>query len=279
MREYWRKGWKSSCAIDRLGGRFVDHYIAVSEANRKYLAEEKRLPAKKITVIHNGCDVEYFDPAHAVPADFRRRAGFTENDPLLLVAARLEPQKGHSVLLRAMAVLKNEFPNVRLVALGEGGLRAELEQQARELGLGSSVVMPGHSPDIRDWMSTADVCVLPSFAEGLPLFAIECLAAGRPMVATAVDGTPEIVVDGKTGLMVPPGDPVALAHALGRLLREPRLAAELGAAGAIWVRQRFTLERQIRETEELYERLWQAKTGKTLDQPREVREAQALEHY
>ncbi len=231
VREYWRKGWKSSYAIDRMGGRFVDHYIAVSEANRKYLVEEKGLPAKKITVIHNGCDVERFDPAYAAHPDFRRRAGFTESDPLLLVAARLEPQKGHSVLLRAMAVLKNEFPNVRLVALGEGGLRAELEQQAHELGLGSSVLMPGHSPDIRNWVSTADVCVLPSFAEGLPLFAIECLAAGRPLVATAVDGTPEIVVDGKTGLTVPPGDAAALAQALGRLLREPRVGSGTGCRG------------------------------------------------
>jgi glycosyltransferase involved in cell wall biosynthesis len=276
VREYWRKGWKSSYAIDRMGGRFVDQYIAVSEANRKYLVEEKGLPAKKITVICNGCDIERFDPAHNAPADLRRRAGFAESDRLLLVAARLEAQKGHAVLLRAMAALKSEFPTLRLVALGEGSLRAELEGQARELGLESSVLMPGHSSDVCDWMSTADVCVLPSFAEGLPLFAIECLAAGRPMVASAVDGTPEIVVDGKTGLTVPPGDAAALAQAIGRLLREPRLAAELGAAGAAWVRQRFTLERQIRETEELYERLWQVKTGKRHGQQREERDAQAL---
>ncbi|MGA3127607.1 MAG: glycosyltransferase family 4 protein [Candidatus Korobacteraceae bacterium] len=278
VREYWRKGWKSSYAIDRMGGRFVDQYIAVSEANHKYLVEEKGLPAKKITIICNGCDIARFDPAHALPADFRRRAGFAESDRLLLVAARLEAQKGHAILLRAMAALKSEFPNLRLVALGEGSLRAELKAQACELGLESSVLMPGHSSDVCDWMSTADVCVLPSFAEGLPLFAIECLAAGRPMVASAVDGTPEIVVDGKTGLTVPPGDVAALTRAIGRLLREPRLAAELGAAGAAWVRQRFTLERQIRETEDLYERLWQVKTGKTHGQQREERDAQALAH-
>jgi glycosyltransferase involved in cell wall biosynthesis len=278
VREYWRKGWKSSYAIDRIGGRFVDQYIAVSEANRKYLVEEKGLPSKKITVIRNDCDVQRFDPAHAVPANFRRRAGFAERDPLLLVAARLEPQKGHSVLLQAMAVLKNEFPELRLVALGEGGLRAELERDIRELGLEKSVLMPGHSSDIRDWMGTADVCVLPSFAEGLPLFAIECLAAGRPMVASAVDGTPEIVVDGKTGLTVPPGDVAALAHAIGRLLREPRLGAELGTAGAAWVRERFTLERQILETAELYERLWRAKTGGASGLQRDEHETQALAH-
>lgn len=278
VREYWRKGWKASYVIDRVAGRFVDRYIAVSEANRKYLVEEKRLPANKVALIRNGCDVDRFDLAHPVSADLRRLSGYAESDPVLLVAARLEPQKGHSVLLRAMSLLKREFPNLRLVALGEGSLREELERQVREFGLENSVRMPGHAHDVHDWMTAANICVLPSFAEGLPLFAIECLAAGRPMVASAVDGTPEIVVDGKTGLTVPPGDPAALAQAIGRLLREPGLAAELGIAGAAWVRQWFTLTRQIRETGELYERLWCAKTGNTFGQPRQEREPQALAH-
>jgi glycosyltransferase involved in cell wall biosynthesis len=127
-------------------------------------------------------------------------------------------------------------------------------------------------------MSAAAVCVLPSFAEGLPLFAIECLAAGRPMVASAVDGTPEIVVDGKTGLTVPSGDPAALAQAIARLLRDPQLAARLGAAGAAWVRQWFTLKRQIGETEALYERLWCAKTGHISPPEREESAPQPLAH-
>jgi glycosyltransferase involved in cell wall biosynthesis len=163
-----------------------------------------------------------------------------------------------------MVLLQGKFPDVNLVMLGEGSLRPELESEVHKLGLRQCVHMPGHIPDIRDWMAAADVCVLPSFAEGLPLFAIESLAAGRPMVASAVDGTPEIVVDGRTGLTVPPGNAVALAHAIARLLSNRQLAAELGRAGAAWVRQWFTLDRQIRETEELYEGLWCSKTGNTL---------------
>ncbi len=96
VREYWRKGWKSSFVIDRVAGRFVDHYIAVSAANRKYLVEEKGLPESKIALIRNGCDVERFDRAQAVAPDSRRLAGIAESDPVLLVVARLEPQKGHS---------------------------------------------------------------------------------------------------------------------------------------------------------------------------------------
>lgn len=263
VREYWRKGWKANYAIDRMAGHFVDRYIAVSEANQRYLVEEKKLPAKKVTVIQNGCDITRFGNVPVVTG-MKSIAGFAESDPVLVVAARLEPQKGHSVLLRAMAALKAEFSALRLVMLGDGSLRLQLENEARELGLESSILMPGHTPDIRQWMSAADLCVLPSFAEGLPLFAIECLAMQCPMVATAVDGTPEIVVDGRTGLTVPPGDVDALASAIGAMLRDPARAAQLAANGAQWVRERFTLERQIRETEQLYEELWCAKTGKPL---------------
>ena len=264
VREFWRKGWKASYAIDRQSARFVDRYIAVSEANRKYLVEEKRLPQNKVTLIRNGCDVQRFTPQHRAPSSLRMSAGFETNDPLLLVAGRLEPQKGHIVLLRAIAQLKSEFPRIRLVALGEGSLRDELQMHIRKLGLLDSVHMPGHTSDIRDWMAAADVCVLPSFAEGLPLFAMECLAAAQPMVASAVDGTPGIIVNGKTGLTFPPGDAEGLARAIARLLLDRAFAAQLGYAGSVWVREWFTLDRQIRETEELYEVAWCEKTGKPI---------------
>jgi glycosyltransferase involved in cell wall biosynthesis len=284
VREYWRKGWKASFFIDRVAGRAVDQYIAVSAANQNYLINEKGLPAAKIALVRNGCNVDGFkaDASKAddcgadrcertlrAPADLKRLAGFAAGDPLLLVAARLEPQKGHAVLFRAMSSLKREFPDLRLVALGEGSLRSELQAQLHQLGLENSVHMPGHcasAGDMRDWMAAADLCVLPSFAEGLPLFAIECLAAERPMVATAVDGTPEVIVDGVTGLTVPPGDPDALAQAIARLLPDRQLSSTLAANGKAWVRDQFTLERQIRETEDLYERLWCAKTHRTLPQ-------------
>jgi len=272
VREYWRKGWKANFAVDRVAGRFVTQYIAVSEANRKYLVQEKGLPADKIVTILNGCDIERFDRAHTIPGGFRRESNLADTDRVLLVAARLEPQKGHSVLLQAMKLLRAEFPALQLVALGDGSLRGELEAEVRALGLEGSVSMPGHCSDIRDWMSAADVCVLPSFAEGLPLFAIECLAASRPMVATSVDGTPEIVVDGKTGILVPPGNPLALAEGIARLLRDRALAAQLGEAGAKWVRERFTLTRQLRETEDLYERLWCARTRNTLPRACDARD-------
>jgi glycosyltransferase involved in cell wall biosynthesis len=258
LSERWRRGWfKSRFVVDRFAGRFVDYYIAVSEANARYLAEEKGLPRKKIIVIRNGCDLGRFDPSHRPPAGLKASLGFQADDPVLVVAARLEPQKGHRVLLQALQGVLREFPQTRLVCLGEGCLRDELESQMCSLGLKDSVRFLGYQSSVVDWLVLSDFTVLPSRWEGLPLTALESLAAGRPVVATAVDGTPEVVIDGKTGLTVPPNDSERLAGAICRLLREPGLRERMGEAGRKWVREHFNEERQVRLTQELYLRAWQ----------------------
>jgi L-malate glycosyltransferase len=257
VRESWRKGWiKQNFAVDRFVDRFVDHYIAVSYANARYLVEQKRLPQAKVTVIENGARLDRFDPARRPAPGLKQSLGFDDGDPILVTAARLEPQKGHRVLIKAMSELGRQFPKVRLVCLGDGSLRSELEAQVRQSGLEKAVRFLGYQANVEDWLALSDVGVLPSYYEGLPLFAIECLAAGRPLVATAVDGTPEVVVDGRTGLTVPAGDPAALAKAIGRVLADPRLSTELACAGREWVLERFTEEQQVRRTEELYIKLW-----------------------
>jgi glycosyltransferase involved in cell wall biosynthesis len=258
VRESWRKGcFKSRFFVDRLAGRFVDHYVAVSAANGTYLAETKGLPKQKIVVIRNGSDLSRFTPVGTVDSDpalgrMRRDLGFDKGDLVLIVAARLEPQKGHRVLFQAMPLILRNFPKTRLVCLGDGALRSELERQRSELGLEDSVRLVGFQPNVAAWLSMGDITVLPSFYEGLPLIAIESLAVGRPVVATAVDGTPEVVLDGQTGLTVPPGDPELLAGAVCRLLADSSLRARLGRAGRQWVVERFSRERQIRETEDFY---------------------------
>ena len=272
VREEWRKGWlKSRFVVDRFAGRFVDYYIAVSEANARYLVEQKRLAAKKIAVIRNGCDLQRLDPAAPAPVGLKKSLGFGESDPVLIVVGRLEPQKGHRVLLEALPAVRREFARVRLVCVGEGSLRDSLEKQASELGLEDSVRFVGYQSQVADWLALADVTVLPSFYEGLPLVAIESLAIERPVVATAVDGTPEVVVDGETGITVPPGDAGRLAEAIRRILRQPDLRRRLGGAGRKWVVQRFSQEEQVRKTEEFYLRAWEqrmcATTGKAQGRP------------
>lgn len=253
LSERWRRGWfKSRFIVDRLVGRFVDHDIAVSEANARYLSVVKGLPSAKIVVIHNGCDLTRFSPSHWPPGGLKGSLGFDESDPVLLVAARLEVQKGHGVLLQALQTVRHEFPRVRLVCLGDGCLRDALESQVRYFGLEDSVRFLGYQRDVADWLAMAELTILPSFWEGLPLAAIESLAAGRPVVATEVDGTPEVVIDGKTGLTVPPGDPELLGQAICRLLRDPGLRECMGSAGRKWVMEHFSQDRQISQTAELY---------------------------
>ncbi len=253
VREHWRTGWfKSRYVVDRLVGRCVDRYIAVSEANARYLVRDKGLPPKKVIVIRNGSDLGRFDPSARPPAGLRSGLGLDEHDPVLLVLARLEPQKGHRVLLDAMAAILREFPRARLICVGEGILRPALEEQAARLGLTESVRFVGYHANVGDWLALADLTVLPSFYEGLPLVVIESLAAGKPVVATAVDGTPEVVVDGETGLTVQPGDAKALARAICHLLGDPDERRRLGRAGRRWVEQEYSAEAQIASTENLY---------------------------
>jgi len=253
VREHWRNGWlKSRFFVDRLAGRFVTSYIAVSEANKRYLVEQKRLPGEKIIVIRNGSDLEKFNHAQLPESGLRRDWGIGSKDPVLLVIGRLEPQKGHRVLLEAMPAIRREFPSARLICLGAGSLREELLERTRELGIENAVHFAGFQKNVAEWLQAADLTVLPSFYEGLPLVAIESLAMGKPVVATAVDGSGEIVLDGKTGLTIPPGDSTALAGAVCRLLHDPELRKRMGREGREWVRANFDERAQVSRTQELY---------------------------
>lgn len=257
-RELWRKGWiKSRFFIDRFAARFVDYLIAVSESTAQYLVEQKRLPAKKIVVIRSAVNLRDFDPNRRAPEGLKRSLGFGEDDPVLIVLARLEPQKGHRVLLEAMPLILREHPSARLVCLSDGALRAELEKLVATKSLTSHVRFVGRQPNIREWLALADLTVLPSFHEGLPLAVIESLAAGRPVVATAVDGTPEVVLNGKTGLTVPAGDPARLADAVNRTLGDPLRAREMAQAGRELVLREFSVEKLIQSTQNLYLRAFE----------------------
>ena len=258
VRETWRKGWlKSKFIVDRAVGHLVNHYIAVSEANAKYLIEQKRIPVRKVSVIQNGCSIERVDPSKARPEGIRERIGFSKDDTVLLAIARLEPQKGHKILLQSLSLIHEEFPAIRLVCLGTGALKDELTRLTQELNIESLVRFVGFQSNVADWLAAADISVLPSFYEGLPLTAIETLAAKVPLVATAVDGTPEVVIDGETGILVPPGDPQALAQAIGRLVREPELRRNLALRGRERVVERFTIQRQVEQTASLYLSEWE----------------------
>lgn len=253
--EAWRTSWwKRSGWVDRWVERLVTANIAVSEANRRYLIQQKRYPAEKIWVVPNGRDLGRFeaDRQEAVEA-LRRRYGLEAGRRLVVCVGRLEEQKGHRYLLAAWPGVIARFPEAVLLLVGEGSLRARLEAMAAEAGLAEGVLFAGFSQDVVPYYLAAELVVLPSLYEGMPLAAIEAGAAGRPIVATGVDGTPEVVEDGRTGLLVPPRSPEALEQAICRLLGDPSAARAMGQAARQRVRQHFSLERQIELTSRVYE--------------------------
>jgi glycosyltransferase involved in cell wall biosynthesis len=231
-----------------LLGRQFDRVIAVSQDTHDRLHRELGWPLERLTVIPNAVDVErYRDRGGADRSSLDDSTG----RPVVLVPARLEPQKGHRYLLEAA----RELPGVRFACAGSGSLTAELTEIAERLGVADRVAFLGYRDDIADLLSGCDLVVLPSLDEGLPLALIEASAAGVPVVATDVGGTGELVVAEKTGLLVAPRDPRALAQAVARLIADPALARRLGAAGRQRARQHFSTDSMVEAVEGEYRRL------------------------
>jgi len=234
-----------------LGARLTyrhmaDRYLTPSQHCRDELLRYGYFGPDRIRAIPNGVDVPRPDPA--ARGRIRAELGLRD-DPVLIVTSRLHPAKGHRVLVEALAKLRGPFPRLRLVIVGDGVERPKLEEQARALGLGDAVIFTGFRSDVTDLLRAADLFVLPSLLEGMPNTALEAMAVGLPVVASAVDGVPEVVVDGVTGLLVSPGDPDFLHGAIARVLAERELAEAMGQAGRQRVREHFTLERMLAESQ------------------------------
>jgi glycosyltransferase involved in cell wall biosynthesis len=199
-------------------------------------------PDCRVVGICNGIDTKRFVPeaASTVPA-IRADARH-----VVAILGHISEVKGHPTFVEAAALVARQFPQSRFVAIGgetiQQGLRARLEQRARDLGLGDRVQFLGFRNDVAQILTAADVVVMPSHAEGFPLAVLEAMACAKPVVATPVGGVPEAVIDGVTGLLIPPGRPDALADAVTRLLNDPALRQQMGAAARQRIRDRFSVE-------------------------------------
>jgi len=247
-------------ALDRVNLRFVDHVVAVSDGQGTRV-RHAGVPSTRMSVIRNAARLNAFAEPDPEFGD-KLRGLFPADSPLspiVLAAGRLSPEKGFDVLLEAVPSILRRHPNARFVLFGEGAERAKLEARVSELGLTGRFALPGFSAELDRFLPWADVIVLPSYTEGLPNVALEASAAGVPIVATAVGGTPEVVADGATGLLVPSGQPVAMAAALNRLLDSGELRQSMGDAGHRRMREQFTFEAQAERYRALFEKLIAAK--------------------
>jgi glycosyltransferase involved in cell wall biosynthesis len=230
----------------------LDAVVTVSRAIGD-AADAIARPRRPIVVVPNGADAEVFLPREAGVA--RRRIGIPEDGPVISYVGKLVPRKGVDTLIEAMGILSaREGGAPRLVMAGIGGMREGLEERAAELGVADRITWLGKVPhdDVGWVMSTGDVFVLPSLSEGLPTVVCEAMACGLPVVATAVDGTPEIVDDPATGLLVQPHDAQGLAAALGRVLDDPVLRATMGAEALRRSEADYTWAANARRMEDVY---------------------------
>ncbi|HEY7794086.1 MAG TPA: glycosyltransferase [Gaiellaceae bacterium] len=233
--------------VDRAFARRAGRLIAISDAVRDFLARAGHDP-RKLTTIHYGLDELPAAPSSPTPAE----AGIPADAPLALAVGRLIEQKDHATLLRAFAVVREQHPQARLAILGSGPLEAETRALAASLGLADAVALPGRT-DIRDWLLRADVFVHTSRWEGFGIVLLEAMLAGLPVVATRVSAVPEIVADGVTGALVPPGDAEIVARELAALLADPDRRHRLGEAGRERARTEFSVARMTERTVEVYE--------------------------
>jgi glycosyltransferase involved in cell wall biosynthesis len=242
QREIWRQ---------RLIATQIDRYIAVSGAIARNLHQVFGIPQQKISVVRNSIQANRFEEA------VRPLAFAASSRPIVLTIARLDQQKGHSYLLQAAALV----PEALFVFAGDGPERAGLEAQARQLHIADRVIFLGYRQDIPALLASCNVFVLPSLYEGLPISVLETMAAGKPVIATAIEGTNEVVVDRETGLLVPPGQARPLAEAIHELVRNPALAQKLACAGKARAREQFSAEQMVRGVTRIYEELLTSTKG------------------
>lgn len=226
--------------LQRAAYACAHRIVANADAGAARLRSEG-VPARRIAVIPNGLDLDRVIAAQ--PRTPRRRVAMVAN---------LRPEKGHDVLIEAAAQLLRRFPDAHFDLIGDGTERQRLEQQTRDRGLAHAFTFAGHCEDVAARLAQADVFVLPSRSEAFPNAVLEAMAAGVPVVASAVGGILEVVADGETGLLVPPGDPASLAARIARLFADEALAARLASNGRARVHERYSFHRMVAAVESLY---------------------------
>ncbi len=242
---------------NRVAARLVHRTVVVSDGLGQAFARFNGIRRDRFTTVGYAVDVQAFAPrSRSADRDrIRRQLGAGPEDCLIGTVAQLIPRKDLGTLLKAFVRLTADHPAALLAIAGDGPLRAELEARVEDLGIAGRVRLLGHRRDVPGLLAALDVFALSSAFEPFGLVVLEAMAAGLPILATEVGEMPTILGHGKRGLLVPPGDPAALAHAMARLLDDRDFARGLAAAGGEYVREHHSIERMVNSYERLYDEL------------------------
>jgi glycosyltransferase involved in cell wall biosynthesis len=229
-----------------------DHVVGVGEAVRQALLHNEGLPPGRVGVLSNGIDLTAFSNHAAERLDVRRELGVGPADFVLIQVARLDTLKDHATAVRTLERVVRQRPDARLVLVGEGPERAALEELVRQRGLVEHVRFLGLRRDIPRLLAAADLCLLTSVSEGIPLTLIEAMAAGLPVVATSVGGVGEVVANGDTGLLAPAMSELCLSDAILRLAGDANLRRQMSQRGRARAAELFSEEQMLGSYRRLY---------------------------
>ncbi len=249
-------------AVDRITMPWADYLICVSARLKDYVVK-KGFPREKVEVIGNGIDLAPFEKLDEVDRkNIREEFQIRSEDKVVGTVGRLVPIKGYDVFLKAAQKMALQNDSIRFLVVGEGPSEKELKALARRYKIEEKVIFAGYRKDIPELFKAMDVFVISSYSEGGPIVLLEAMASGVPVVSTRVGGIPEVIEDGQTGLLVPPGKEEELAEKIMKLLKQPDLRRSIQEKALKKVRQEFTTDRAVEKTQALYLRLLEEKHEK-----------------
>lgn len=238
--------------VEKILARLTDSIIALTELEKSdYVKFGIALP-RKVSVIYQGLELNKFKSDWKESSQARQSFGIKQDEPVIGMIGRLEPVKGSLFFVDAAARIAKSYPQARFVVTGEGSLKPAMEKRSDELGLRGRFIFTGWREDVQRVLSMMDVVVHPSLNEAVGMALIEAQAQGIPIVASRVGGIPEVVLDHKTGILVPPSDPEKTAEAVNGLLADKQKRADMGEAGKVWVYDKFNAETMANKTSALY---------------------------
>ena len=246
--------------LNRRAMKRTQCVVTISRALARFVYEIEGIDPGKVIPVHYG--LESPTPDANARRTARDRLGYADDVPLVGVFGRLVRQKGIDVLLEAFASVSGQHPAARLVVIGDGPLRADLEFQTHKLGLKDVVSFTGWIDNARDLMPACDLIAVPSRWEGFGLVTLEAMGYALPLVASRTSALPEIIVDGETGLLVPPENPSALAEAINTLLSGPERTRSFGRAGYERLATTFSVEKMVQATLDVYNKVVSAPTAR-----------------
>ena len=238
--------------LERFTALFTDTIINLTKIEIEKFLEHGIGTRSQLKQIYNGINIEYYERAMALKEKKRKEFGLNKDDFVCATVGRLVPVKGHTYLIKAIRKVVNVIPNAKFLFVGDGELKSELSEEIKSLDLQKNIFLLGARRDIATTLSCINIFLLPSINEGFGMVLIEAMAAKKPVIATNVGGIPEVVIDGKTGILVPPKDPEAFSSAIINLYNNPELSNRMGLAGYWRTKNNFNIESTVRELENLY---------------------------